>query len=315
MAVLSSGQTLGEAFPHVRTSPAEGVGAARVTLGRLRPLAGRIKRALDRRRLSEAAFRTLLNDLGMVRGSVVLLHTSLDALRRRIPGLGPLAFIRLFQDVVGPEGALAMLTLPFTGRQMHYVEQNPVFDVERTPSRSGIISEVFRRLPDVHRSLHPACPVAAWGRDAKTLVAGHHLGTTFGTSSPFMRMAERGGYEIGLGTSFDTTFSVLHVPEEVDPRTRAYAYDPVERTLRTVDRDRSQIEYRMRALRPTLAKDFATVERLLREDGTIRAVSRAGLYCLTGRMDRIVSRSMDLIRDNHFLFGAAPNDAAAAMPS
>src|SRR5881397_1311983 len=42
-----------------------------------------------------------------------------------------------------------------------YVQKNPKFDLRRTPSKVGPLTEVFRPLPSVVRSLHPTHPVAA----------------------------------------------------------------------------------------------------------------------------------------------------------
>ncbi len=54
----------------------------------------------------------------------------------------------------------------------------PSFDVLRTPTIEGEVSETFRKRPDVRRSWHPTHSVCACGRDVAGLLDGHHLCAT-----------------------------------------------------------------------------------------------------------------------------------------
>jgi len=51
-------------------------------------------------------------------------------------------------------------------------KENPVMDVLYSPVCIGILPELFRHYPDVHRSLHPTHSVAAFGVGAAEFVAG-----------------------------------------------------------------------------------------------------------------------------------------------
>src|SRR5436190_10664627 len=190
----------------------------RPTYHAIRTQAMRLDRALDRRTLTVSEFEELLLRLGISAGQVVMVHSSMDAIGRRVPGLSPLSLIRMIQRLLTAEGTLLMPTFPFTGKQLQYVEQTARLDVQRTPSQSGLISEVFRRMPGVVRSLHPTHPIAAWGRRAKTLLATHHHGGAFALTSPIYRLREFKGIVIGLGTRVRTSFTILHVPEEIHPK-------------------------------------------------------------------------------------------------
>tara|TARA_R110001592_G_scaffold175466_1_gene414597 strand:- start:18484 stop:19104 length:621 start_codon:yes stop_codon:yes gene_type:complete len=53
--------------------------------------------------------------------------------------------------------------------------QQPVFDIVKTPSHVGILSEVFRTEFASHRSWHPTHSVAAIGSCAQELTSSHHL--------------------------------------------------------------------------------------------------------------------------------------------
>src|SRR5699024_3727915 len=54
----------------------------------------------------------------------------------------------------------------------HINEEQPKFYVEETPTNIGILTELFRKRPDVIRSLHPTHSVAALGDGAEEFVAG-----------------------------------------------------------------------------------------------------------------------------------------------
>ena len=138
---------------------------------------------------------------GFKPGATVMVHSSFSHVRRRVPGLSPKGLIALLQEQLGPEGTLLMPTFPFQGSQGEYAEKNPRFDVQRTPSKVGVLTEVFRQMEGVVRSKHPTHPVAAWGRNASEIVSTHHLGPTFGVTSPFYRLREFEGIVVGLGTS------------------------------------------------------------------------------------------------------------------
>ena len=165
------------------------------------------------RSFSAADLAQGLGALGIGAGDTVLIHSAYDAFTG-FTGK-PTDVIAVLQDVVGSSGVLMMPTLPFTGTAVEYVSTNPVFDVRRTPSRMGLLSELFRRSPDVLRSVHPTHPVAAWGQKAASLVEGHHLaGTPCGSGSPFARLLERRGKILLIGTNIDV-LTFYHTLEEL----------------------------------------------------------------------------------------------------
>jgi aminoglycoside 3-N-acetyltransferase len=164
-----------------------------------------------------ADLRACLVEIGIARGDSVLVHSSFDAFEG-FTGK-PTDVIAALMDAVGPEGTLLMPTLPFTGTAVAWVKENPVFDVARTPSRMGLITELFRRSPGVMRSVHPTHPVAAWGKDAEAYVAGHHLARTpCGLGSPFARLLERAGKILLLGVDIGSMTFYHCVEELLEPR-------------------------------------------------------------------------------------------------
>jgi aminoglycoside 3-N-acetyltransferase len=274
--------------------------AARARLARvrrgLRRHWARLDRVLDRRVLSMADFVRLLPTLGLTSGAVVLVHSAIEPLSRRVPGLRPLQLVQLLQEFLGEEGTLLMPTFPFRGRQRDYADQHDTFDVRKTPSQAGLVTEVFRRMPGVVRSLHPTHPIAGWGKHAVDLLATHHLGTAFGKNSPMYKLGERGGLVIGLGTRPRDTFTILHVPEELHPATRAWAYEERPRVMTIVDGAR-RIRYQMQVLRADPEREryeMGLLKTLLKERVATSVVA-GGLPCSAARADRVIERALSLI--------------------
>lgn len=154
-----------------------------------------------------------LRGLGIVHGDTVLVHSSFDAFEG-FQGK-PTDVISMLQSVVGDEGILMMPTMMFSGTAVAFAKTNPLFDVARTPSRMGLLTELFRRSPGVVRSIHPTHPVAIWGHDAEVVAAGHHLaGTPCGVGTPFEALLQRRGKIVLLGTDI-SVLTFFHTLEEI----------------------------------------------------------------------------------------------------
>jgi aminoglycoside N3'-acetyltransferase len=154
-----------------------------------------------------------LRSIGVSSGDTVLVHSSYDSFEG-FTGK-PSDVISVLKSAVGHEGTLMMPTLPFIGTAVEYARGRPVFDVRRTPSRTGLLTELFRRSPDVLRSVHPTHPVAVWGRGAAEIVEGHHRALTpCGQGSPFERLLKRQGKILLIGTDI-SVLTFYHTLEEL----------------------------------------------------------------------------------------------------
>lgn len=199
--------------------------------GTVRPLARLLPRGTRsriRRRLHEAEVRYLrwrydlgpealggfLGELGVREGDVLFVHSSFDAFRG-FEDLPPLGVVEVLEEVLGSSGALLMPTLPFAGSAVDYVKDDPVFDVRRTPSRMGLLTELFRRMPGVVRSVHPTHSAAVRGPGADELIADHHrAGTPCGAPSPYQKLLARDGKILFLGTTF-MAMTFFHTVDEI----------------------------------------------------------------------------------------------------
>jgi aminoglycoside N3'-acetyltransferase len=259
---------------------------------------GALDRACDKRTLTLPEFIQLLGELGITPGATVMLHSSMDEVARRVPKLDALTLVQVLQDILGQEGTLLMPTFPFLGSQLRYAETHDSFDPVRTPSRVGLATEVFRRMPGVVRSLHPTHPIAGWGRDAADLLATHHLGPTFGPHSPLYKLRERAGLVVGLGTGL-SSFTILHVAEELHSATREHRFEPEPRMMTIVDGP-TRIPYAFRVLKAGIEYDFDGLVRAFSRGGTLKSVCRSGLQCAAARADLLIERALELIDQKAF---------------
>lgn len=165
------------------------------------------------RSFGPGALEQALRGLSIKQGDTLLVHSSFDAFEG-FQGK-PTDVISILQHMVGEQGALLMPTMTFSGTAVDHARAKPLFDVARTPSRMGLLTELFRRSPGVIRSIHPTHPVAIWGRDASTIAAGHHLARTpCGLGTPFDALRQRNGKILLLGTDI-SVLTFFHLLEEV----------------------------------------------------------------------------------------------------
>ena len=254
------------------------------------PLRKRLRGTLTREQLGE-----VLAGAGAVPGATVMVHVSMNEISRTTDGINALELIGLLKGILTEQGTLLVPTFPFTGTEADYLATNPGFDLRRTPSRMGLMTELFRRMPDSSRSLHPTHPVAGWGAHAAELLGTHHLGETFGELSPFCRMREHGGLVIAIGVR--EGFSIVHCAEYLHPQAREYAFSPQAHTMSLSDGDET-IDYSFRPLRPNLAKRITRSDA--RAGGVLNFDHHAGLLIGATAVDTYIEWVRQLISSGSF---------------
>jgi aminoglycoside 3-N-acetyltransferase len=151
--------------------------------------------------------------MGIQEGDVVLVHSALS--KMGYVQNGPKTVVESLLEVLGNEGHLLMPTSPNNGRQFDFMQTNPVFDVMHSPSKMGAISEYFRKLPGIKRSLHPTESVACLGPDAEEFVRGHFGAlTAYQADSPFGKVIEKNGKILMIGVTFDNAGTNVHCFED-----------------------------------------------------------------------------------------------------
>src|SRR5260370_29219367 len=92
--------------------------------------------------LTESAFTAILrDDLGIREGDTVFVHSSIDQLNLGFPGGKVFSILR---RVVGEQGTLLFPTHPRVN-SYEFLSRGEVFDGRKSPSYTGILSEITRR--------------------------------------------------------------------------------------------------------------------------------------------------------------------------
>lgn len=176
--------------------------------------------------LREKDFRNILTDgLGLRTGDLVYVHSGMDGLNLGFPFY---RILFLIQEVIGSEGTVVFPTYPnHRISSYEWLKQGNVFDVRRTPSYTGILTEFARRQRKAIRSLHPTKSVCAIGPAAKDLTATHQLSPyPYDARSPYYKLIAGGGKIIGLGTTTNYISFAYCVDDAYKERFPVRVYHP-----------------------------------------------------------------------------------------
>ncbi len=145
---------------------------------------------------------------------VIYFHASATSMQRMDISMAD--FFKSLDFYFSSKTTIAMPAYPFKGSEsFEYLSQKPVFDVLKTPCKTNLISELFRRMPSVRRSLHPWLTISCKGPLALEIIESHEKAVSlFGADTPYGKIAEFGGTMVGLGVDCNTS-SFIH---EVDER-------------------------------------------------------------------------------------------------
>jgi aminoglycoside 3-N-acetyltransferase len=171
----------------------------------------KIAKIYSRPVITEARFRDLLrNELWVDNGDIVLVHSSVDQLHLDFPIY---RILSLIQEVIGGSGTLLFPTYP---RQLsyEYLRGGEVFDIQKSASYTGVLTEIARRQKHALRSLHPTKSVCALGKYAAELTDSQQASPfPYDYCSPYRKIVAYHGKVIGLGVS-TATLSFVHCVDD-----------------------------------------------------------------------------------------------------
>lgn len=117
--------------------------------------------------VTKADVVTGIRQLGLRNADTIMAHSSLSAFGW-VDG-GAQTVINGLLEALAPDGTLCLPTLC----QRDLARRFELWDIEKSESDVGRITEVFRLMPGVIRSDHPTHSVAAYGPSAREITAGH----------------------------------------------------------------------------------------------------------------------------------------------
>lgn len=178
-----------------------------------------------------------LVNLGIKSDDTLLMHSSLKSLGYVEGGASTVIDSLLY---VLSDGTLLIPALSFATVR----PETPIFSQTDTPSCVGAISEYFRKMPNVLRSLHPTHSVCAYGKRAYELTLGHIDTTTpVGEKSPFALLPKVGGKILMLGCGLRPNTS-MHGVEELTVPPYLFREKMIEYTITDKDGNTFKKDYR-----------------------------------------------------------------------
>ena len=221
---------------------------------------------------------SVLRDLGVQPGDKMGLHSSVPSLGRVMINAqkkeGNAGVEKAVNDVI--DGFLdavdrqkGLLMVPTFSYCFVGHKDARAYHPDKTPTRVGMLTDVFRQRNDAVRSLHPTHSVGVIGYGAKEIIKDHEKKTPIGADSPFHRLALQDGWICYLGTN-SKTLSLLHLAEVLAdvPYSNVMCYKSFgwkEAALVEKD-DGSTIEVPLRE-NPGCSEGFGKFDELMEEAG------------------------------------------------
>lgn len=156
--------------------------------------------------------KDILNSLiksGLKKGDTLFIHSSWNQFFN-YKGT-PKELIDTLLEYLTEEGTLAMPCFPAIQ------DDSKIFNVKRTPSGAGFLTEMFRRYKGTTRSMNLNHSVCAIGKNAEFLTKDHHKSkTSWDEMSPYYRLKEVDALIVGLGVGHNLEVATaLHCVEAI----------------------------------------------------------------------------------------------------
>ena len=205
-----------------------------VTSAKLRLRIKQTKRHLKRRfshseKISIETMRSALLSLGINRGDRLIVASSFGYLNA---DFSPSQLIGLLQELVGENGTIMMPYYPGMN-SVEWAQKGLVFDMNKTKSGMGVLTNVFSKMPGVLMSKHPTKAVCVWGKDAQEIIQDHEVSTTpFYWDSPYGKLLKAGSKSLGLGLK---NIPIFHSIEDILTEPYNYYYQKQPYKLHVID--------------------------------------------------------------------------------
>lgn len=219
---------------------------------------------------------------------------------------GPLELLRMLTAYCADDRTLAMPVFYFGDPEQGGVGQefsrNPRFDLRRTPSQMGLLSEMFRRSKGVLSSRHPVMRVSARGPLAREITTGHERAPLpCGTGSPFDHMARRNTLILGIGKPFEVLTQVHHAEDLLGdefPVPTGPAGEPLAMEL--ID-GAEVVPFHLRARGLTWRRDMGLLRQLM-PAGQLRSWSFHGVPLFAVRAAQVTDALISAARQGRTIY-------------
>ena len=245
-----------------------------------------------------------LVELGVARGRDLLVHSSWM-------GLGPIRakprdVLSMLRGLIGDQATLLMPShpQPFTQRGL------AVYDVRKSFSTAGLLTETLRRTPGALRSPFPIASVCAFGPAAPIYTRDFREesgGTPYGRGSPYWQLGQNGGQVLVMGIDFIRPFSLNHVAFDVLGEANPVRdYHQLETFL--VVRDEWEEQWTIRRPRSDLEVFYASIafRKMVMRAGLVRLTQHAGVALALANAREFLDWHLPLARKSGWPYWGFP---------
>ncbi len=232
-----------------------------------------------------------LRELGVTAGMALEVHCSLSKFGY-VDG-GAVTIINALKHVAGNDGAIVMpsfmlspnLPLNDTDKELGLTVKIKILQGDEEPSAMGIVSDTFRRMPDVITG-QGIFRVSAWGRDA----GKHSLG--------FQHLLDSNGWALLLGVDI-YRLSSMHYVEDSLPAEIRNKFEPSKAARELYPEDQWLIE----AWEPS-TKPWYTIQNKAYEKGFIKDGMISDCRCMLLKVREVVELYRQALQTDPFgLYG------------
>ena len=248
--------------------------------------------------------KTALQQLGIKEKDTVFLHSSFNyfnGFKGEAKGI-----INCLIDILGDEGNLLMVSMPYSSSSYDYLKKKPIFDVRKTPSRMGIISEMFRRKKGVLRSLHPTHPVLAYGKDAAELVKDHEkCKYPCGEKTPFDKFRNLNGRIFHFDVPFSKGFTFIHYLEDMIKDSlpfSLYTEDPISARVSDYHGKEFEIETYVFSDKAVRTRNLDILGRYLLKQKKIKNLKIGKTRLMLVSAEDAISGTRKMLENNMYFF-------------
>lgn len=212
----------------------------------------------------------------------------------------PVDAIRSIVSAVQPGGTVVMPAFPFDCTSFEYLERKPTFDVNKSPARTGLLCEIFRRQFAPIRSLHPTHSVMALGPRAEDIVSDHHRSwTPFDKYSPWHRLYELDAWDVNVGLAL-RCLAITHChyfEERLESKLDLPLYWPETFEAKVRDVERRECTVQAYAHHPASreARNYPRLSQRFLDAGVLRHVRAGAIDIWAGRVRALFEVVKELV--------------------
>jgi aminoglycoside 3-N-acetyltransferase len=241
-----------------------------------------------------AELESLLLTLGIREGDVLMVQSAWDGLRQLKSK--PSAVVAMLKRLIGSAGTLIMPTGPIVTTS----DVVQVYDVDRSPSSLGLLSESFRRMPGVKRSAFPMAPVCADGPLAEIFTRDFKKesgNTPYGRGSPYWQLGERNGKALILGIDFIRAATLFHCAFDLLGQDNPIRGFYIEKPYIVINKDREE-QIMIRRPDPRWTSHLATgvFGKMIMESGTCKSTRLRGIKVALIDAGRFLAWHLEIAR-------------------